>query len=117
MTTTQTAASYDPNRPDTFLELSKAYRQAGQPQKEEQARKQFQTLRETADRAGTLEKRCLADPANFENHLEMGLLSLKMHDLPRAEYYLNKAAALRPQDAKVKQALSQLATLDHEGGN
>jgi len=107
----ETAARLGSERPDIFIELARAYQQAGQPEKAARARRRFQTLREEADMAGTLVKRCLAYPNHFGYHLQLGLLSLKMRNLGQAEYYLNKAQALRPNDARVKAGLQKLAAL------
>lgn len=113
----ETAARLGPERPDIFMELARAYQQAGQPEKAAQARKRFQTLREEADLAGTLEKRCHAYPDNFDYQLQLGLLSLKMRDLGRAEYYLNRALALRPGDARTEAGLQKLAAMKQEPGS
>lgn len=101
------AAKLVPDKSDVFFALASAYQAAGNEKKAEMARRRFQQLRSDAERESRLEKRCAADPSNFDLHLEMGELTLRRGDARKARYYLNRAAALKPDDPRPQKALEE----------
>ncbi len=101
-----------PDRPEVYYVLAAAFTQAKQPDKAAAARARFAALRQQEDLMSSLTARCTADPNSFEDHLRMGLACLRKGDLDKADFYLNRAEALRPSDPRPKDALKQLATAD-----
>jgi len=100
-----------PDKPDIFYELAHCYDRTGDRKLAAVARKRFETLRLQAERMSQLEKRCAANPDNFDEHLELGQLQLKRGDLRKAGAYLSRAMILRPDDARARSAWQKFARL------
>jgi len=111
----ETAARLLPDQPEVFFVLGAAYTEARLLGKSASARKQFAALRQQEDRMSVLEKRCAADPANFDDHLQAGLVAVNKGEFEKADYFLNRAQILHPGDSRCKAALKQLAALTGEG--
>lgn len=103
------AARQMKGRKEIFFELQNAYTQTGQPARAAQAQKQFAALLREETLLDTLQKRCAAEPNDFDSHLQLGLLFLKHGDWRKAGVYLKRAQTLRPDDARVRAALQQVA--------
>lgn len=101
------AARMTPDKIDVFYELAGAYELAGNNKMAGLARKRFQQLRREADLESRLEKRCAANPDNFDLHLQMGLLTFKKGDARKAGYYLHRAVTLRPNDPRANEAFAK----------
>jgi tetratricopeptide (TPR) repeat protein len=101
------AAKLVPDKSDVFFALASSYQAVGNEKKAEMARQRFQQLRSDAERESRLEKRCAADPSNFDLHLQMGELTLRRGDARKARYYLQRAAALKPDDPRPQKALEE----------
>jgi len=109
----QAAAQALPNRREVFFELADAYTRMGQAQEAAHARRRFETLRQEEALISTLEKRCAADPADFDAHLQLTRLLLQRSDYRSARIHLDKARALRPDDVDVATFQRQLSALSY----
>lgn len=108
-----------------FLELAKAYRQAGDEKTADKLQKRFTNLKQL-NRQMQNEKDAVArDPNDFAAQLQLGVLLWQTvikggdgyelyrfryakQDLKAADYYLEKARLLRPQSDEVKTSLQNL---------
>ena len=108
----QEAARMAPRDPDVHFELARVCASLGRKADAERAQRRFSVLRRQADLAIALEKRCAIRPDGFEEHLQAGLVNMERGDRARADYYLHRAALLRPGDARARAALHRLARLD-----
>lgn len=111
-----TAADLLPYRPDVYYELAHAYTLAKQPEKAAQAQAKFVALREKDDRANALTKRCTAFPDDFDIHLELARLLMQKGELDKAEFYINRALTLRPNDPGAKAAVRQFIAMTGGAG-
>jgi cytochrome c-type biogenesis protein CcmH/NrfG len=112
----QQAKQRAPERGEVDFALAEAYELAGQKAQAAEARQRFQAWRTADDLEKALEKRCSLNPDDFADHLQLGKIKLGKHDVPAAEYYLERALQLRPQDAEAKAAVHQLESLANVGG-
>jgi predicted Zn-dependent protease len=103
------AAKALPNKREVLFALSDAYGQAGKTAQAEQARQQFEALRQLENRIDRLTSQCAANPNDVAGELELANLLLQHGEFQKAEGHLNKALALHPNDPRVKAALQQLA--------
>lgn len=104
------AAQAMPTRREVWFELADACSQAGQPKQSEAARQKAESLLQDENRISVLEKRCAANPGDFEAHLELAQRFLQRADYRKASLHLDQARALRPDDARTQLALQQLAS-------
>ncbi len=111
------AAERLPNLPEVWFHLAVAYTQAKRPDRAAAARARFAALRQRDDLATVLEKRCVADPKDFQIHLQRGLLALDKGEYEKADYYLSRAQTLRPGDPQSTAALKRLAAATGEGSS
>lgn len=98
---------------EVYFELADAYAQAGHATQAAQARHQFEALRDQDDQIVALDKKCAVQPGDFTAQLRLTRLLLQRGDLRRASIHLDKASALRPNDADV---LAARKTLGEEAG-
>ncbi len=91
------------------FELAQAYEQAGKAAQAARMRALCARLQQEDSLKNSLVKRCMVDRANFDNHLQAGLLVLKSGDYHEALYYLSRARMLRPHDARALAGLQELA--------
>lgn len=101
-----------PTAHESYLfELAKAYSMAGNLSKAGETRQRYASVQQQRVQIERLESKLATSPNDFDTNLQLGLLLLKSRKPVRAEDHLNKAAALRPTDARAKAALSQLESL------
>ena len=105
----ETAYHLAPESIAPCFELSQLYELTGAREQAAQLRAKLATLRQEDDLKNTLQKRCVTDRNNFDNHLRLGEILLKNGELHDATYYLNRAALLRPHAAAAQTALQRLA--------
>lgn len=108
-----------------FLELSNAYRKAGNISKAEEYRRRFTMLKQLNSRWTGLKDRIVRAPKKTEPYLQMGLALLKgvessedgfelyrfrysEKQVQDIEFYFDQARALRPADKNIQVAFSQL---------
>jgi tetratricopeptide (TPR) repeat protein len=108
-----------------FLEMSNAYRRAGNLRRAEELRALFMHLKQLNARIRSIVDRINLSPNTAENYLQLGALLLKSvqageadyqlyryrvskRQLQHVGYYLDYAVRLRPSDAHVKAANAQL---------
>ena len=108
-----------------WLELSNAYRKAGNPQKAESWRKRFVALKEENSQLKNVWDRLALSPEDFDSNLRMATLLLRSLDSSEdnyqlyrfryakqpdngVEHYVRKAVQLRPHDARVQALARQL---------
>lgn len=104
------AADLMPDQPEILYVLSTAYAQAGQRKLADRTQEHFARVRQATDRLNSLEKRCAADPGDFELHLHTGALALRSGDQEKADYYLHRASEINPVDLRVRSALRELSS-------
>lgn len=108
-----------------LFELSNAYRKAGDVRKAEELLRRFSSLEQLNHQMTALIERTAKNPNDFDSHLQMARLLLKSvessdatyhlygyknlnRSLGSVAYYLNKAAKLRPGDAKLRSVEQQV---------
>lgn len=108
-----------------LFELSNAYRKAGNARKAEEVLRLFSSLEQLNNQMAALISRTSKNPNDFNVSLQMAQLLLKSVESSDATYhlygykyqnrrvgsvayYLNKAAKLRPGDAKVQSVMQQV---------
>jgi tetratricopeptide (TPR) repeat protein len=106
----EAAARNLPDRAEVYFELAGLYARMGRSQEATHARQRFNALHQQADLLRRLEERCAADPNDFEDRRQRGLLALQSGDYRRASNYLHQAQQLRPNDVTTRDALQRLAT-------
>lgn len=110
----ETAYRLVPDLIAVCFELSQMYEQVGDKAKAATLRTKLVALRQEDDLKNTLQKRCVSDRDNFENHLRLGQILLKNGQLHDATYYLNRAALLRPSDPQSRAELAKLARVTRQ---
>lgn len=103
------AVRLNSNKADAYFDLASVYELSGQGRMAEATRQRFQSLADETEAVLHLKKQIESRPDDFNLLLQVGLMTLKQHDLSAAALYLQRAGALRPQDGQVQQALEQLS--------
>jgi tetratricopeptide (TPR) repeat protein len=103
------AVQLRPQKADAYYDLAAVYERAGQAAQAQAMRQKFQALAQAAEQLLHLKKRCETNPTDFALNRKVGLMALKMGDLPAAARYLKRADTLRPHDPEVEAALAQMA--------
>lgn len=113
----QEAAQKSPENPAVWYAVAEAFAGSGQPKKAAEARAQFVALRQVEDRISALTKRCVAFPNDFALHLETARLLLRQGKLDKADFYVNRALTLRPQDEGAQQVMQQFQAMQRSFGD
>ncbi|MDX1933657.1 MAG: tetratricopeptide repeat protein [Capsulimonadales bacterium] len=103
-----------PNIARVTKELANAYQAGGMPEKAAIARKRFLEMERIAGDERMLVVRSSTYPDNPEYPRRLGELYLRTNDPERADYYLRKAAKLRPEDAGIRALLARAEKLAAE---
>lgn len=102
------ATALNAKKADAFFNLADVYQQSKQPAKAALARQRFQQIAQMNERYVHLKNRADLNTNDFELQLQVALLALQREDELSSRYYLEKAARLRPNDARIQEAQSRL---------
>lgn len=98
-----------PLKREAWFELSEACAQAGQAARSDIARAFSEKLMQQETAIKELEKRCAANPDDFEAHIELTKDFLSRRDLHKADIHLEQVKRLRPNDPRVQIFIQKLA--------
>ena len=92
-------------------DLAVAYQRTGDAERAATLRRQFAVAEQEQHKITELSKRLALGPDDFETNLQLGLLLLRSQNAGDATALLNKALALKPQDARAQQAVRELESV------
>lgn len=102
------AAKHAPSDTHIWFDLANAYRQSGKSMQADAAQSRFAALQTTKDEASALAKRCNFEPDNFDIHLTVALLQMRLGDSRKAAVYITRACQLRPTDERALEVRRKL---------